>query len=87
MIKKTDNFNVRIGTNLRHIRESKKLTQTEVAYVLKVSPEKLAKYEAGTNKISASTLYKLSQYYYKDMGYFFQLMLNLIEIGHENEEK
>jgi transcriptional regulator with XRE-family HTH domain len=66
MSKKTDIYDIRIGINLKNIRESKNLTQTEIAYVLKVTPQQIAKYESGKNRISASNLYKLSRYYYDD---------------------
>jgi transcriptional regulator with XRE-family HTH domain len=65
-----DNLDIRIGDNLRRVREFNKLTQTEVGYILNVSPQQIAKYETGRNRISASNLYRLASYYNTNMNKF-----------------
>lgn len=48
-----------LGNNLRFLRLIRGLTQTEVGEILQVSFQQIQKYEQGTNRISARTLYKL----------------------------
>lgn len=73
MSRKTDGIDINIGVNLREIRKSKNLTQTEVGKVLNITPQQIAKYEAGRNRISASTLYRLACYYDVDIGVFLDI--------------
>lgn len=79
MSRKTDGLDISIGINLRNIRESKHLTQTEIGYVLKVTPQQIAKYEAGINRISASNLYRLACYYDKNMNDFLIITIERLE--------
>jgi len=73
MRRKTDGIDINIGINLREIRESNNLTQTEVGSVLNITPQQIAKYEAGRNRISASSLYRLACYYDVDIGVFLEI--------------
>ena len=73
MSRKTDGIDINIGINLREIRKSKNLTQTEVGKILNVTPHQIAKYETGKNRISASTLYRLACYYDVDIGVFLEI--------------
>ncbi len=54
------NINVDIsGTRLKELRKENKLTQEELANILKSDRSTLAKYEKGTNIISTSYLYEI----------------------------
>lgn len=78
MVKKIDNLDIRIGHNLRKLRKFNKLTQKEVGYILNVSAQQITKYETGKNRISASNLYKLADYYNKEINLFFIISLEEI---------
>jgi transcriptional regulator with XRE-family HTH domain len=79
MRSKTDGIDINIGINLREIRKSNKLTQTEVANYINVTPQQIAKYETGKNRISASTLYRLACYYNKNMNDFLMITIEGLE--------
>ena len=49
-----------VGANLRRLRLERNLTQQILADRLEVSYQQLQKYERGTNRLSASTIYDLS---------------------------
>lgn len=79
MSRKTDGIDINIGINLREIRKSKNLTQTEVANYINVTPQQIAKYETGKNRISASTLDRLACYYNKNMNDFLMITIEGLE--------
>ena len=54
MIKQPDPINIKLGAELRRLRESRKLTQTKVANALNVTFQQIQKYEKGANGMSAT---------------------------------
>ena len=62
-----------IGHQMKYIRQVFKKTQKDVAEHLGISFQQLQKYETGYNKISASRLLKVAQYYNIDIKYFYNL--------------
>ena len=62
-----------IGHQMKYIRQVFKKTQKDVAEHLGISFQQLQKYETGFNKISASRLLKVAQYYNIDIKYFYNL--------------
>ena len=60
-----------VGQVLRARRRTLQLSQTAVADRLGVSFQQLQKYERGTNRVSASVLYTLSQVLDLPVGRFF----------------
>lgn len=72
--KKIDRGNTIIGSNLKKYREKLNLSQTEIAKLLDVSYQQVQKYESGTNRISAVSLYILSEHYNIDIELFFKGM-------------
>ncbi len=52
-----------IGLNLKKLRESKGLTQNEVAHYLSISRSAIAQYESGGRNVPISHLLKLSDLY------------------------
>lgn len=49
-----------IGARLKTIRISRGMSQIEIAKKLGVTFQQIQKYESGTNRVSASTLFKLA---------------------------
>lgn len=54
---------IKLGNNLKELRENNNLTQTQLGKILKVSQACITKYEKGNICISTSNLYKYSQYF------------------------
>ena len=57
-----NSFDKEIGNNLRKIRESNKISRMELGKYLGVSWQQIQKYEKGKNRISASSLWKISKF-------------------------
>ena len=72
MIKQPDPINIKLGAELRRLRESRKLTQTKVANALNVTFQQIQKYEKGTNGVSSIRLLQLSNYLKVPINYFFE---------------
>ena len=53
MIKQPDPVNIKLGAELKRLRESRGLTQTKVANALKVTFQQIQKYEKGSNGLNA----------------------------------
>ncbi len=67
-------IDVHVGARLRARRTLLGLSQTALGVALGISFQQLQKYEAGSNRISASRLYELSKILDVDIGYFFDEM-------------
>ncbi len=67
-------IDVHVGDRLRTRRTLLGLTQTTLAEAIGVTFQQMQKYEKGSNRISASRLYDLSQILDVDMDYFFEDM-------------
>ena len=67
-------IDVHVGERLRTRRTLLGLSQMALAKAMGFSFQQLQKYERGTNRISASRLYDLSQILDVDIGYFFEEM-------------
>tara|TARA_Y100000114_G_scaffold69398_1_gene63545 strand:+ start:322 stop:666 length:345 start_codon:yes stop_codon:yes gene_type:complete len=63
MIKQPDPINIKLGAELRRLRESRKLTQTIVANALNVTFQQIQKYEKGTNGMSASRFLQVCMFF------------------------
>ena len=59
MIKQPDPINIKLGAELRRLRESRKLTQTKVANALNVTFQQIQKYEKGANGMSATRFFQV----------------------------
>ena len=53
-------FNTIVGKNIRYLRKSKKLSQSELADAIGVSCQQVSKYELGTNGLHSYSLYKVA---------------------------
>jgi len=62
---------VHVGKQLRGLRVSKGLSQTDLGKALGLSFQQVQKYENGSNRVSASKLYDISQFLGVPLSYFF----------------
>ena len=67
-------IDVHVGTRMRQRRRHLDMTQEELGDVLGLAYQQVQKYERGTNRISASRLFKLSQVLDVSIEYFFDDM-------------
>lgn len=52
-----------IGERIRHLRKARRASQTEIGAVLGVKYTQIQKFELGANRLSASQLFELAQYF------------------------
>lgn len=62
----------KVGENLRAIRGAKGLSQHQLSSQIDLTFQQLQKYERGTNRISASVLFELSEILKIDIEQFFR---------------
>lgn len=65
---------VHVGQRLRQRRTLLGMTQTELADIMGVTFQQIQKYEKGSNRISASRLYEMSEALKVKISYFFDEM-------------
>lgn len=61
-----------VGQRLRELRMLAGLSQSDVASALGLTFQQLQKYERGFNRVSASRLYKLAQFFHVPVSVFFE---------------
>lgn len=71
MSEQPDTVDLLVGLKLRALRKERCLTQDALARAVGVSFQQIQKYERGSNRISASRLYHIAQYFGIMPGYFF----------------
>jgi len=64
-------INKYIGNKIRSLRESKNLTQEEVAEYLNTTPQTISRYEIGDRKTNQDILFKLAEYFKVSINEFF----------------
>jgi transcriptional regulator with XRE-family HTH domain len=64
-------IDLHVGAKVRLLRKSMKVSQADLAKALDLTFQQVQKYELGTNRISASKLWEISQYMKVPLGYFF----------------
>ncbi len=62
---------IHVGQRLKQLRTARKLSQTDLGKSLELSFQQIQKYEAGSNRISASRLFELGQVLNVELTYFF----------------
>ncbi|MCB9988438.1 MAG: helix-turn-helix transcriptional regulator [Rhodospirillales bacterium] len=55
-------IDMKIGRNLRALRQSRRMSQAELAGILGITFQQMQKYERGLNRLSASKLYRLKSH-------------------------
>ena len=79
-------IDVEIGKRLKSIRYGLGISQTKLAELMGLSFQQVQKYERGTNRISASRLYELSQILGVPLKYFLENSEeNMEDIGLEKK--
>ena len=64
-----------MGKNLHTLRTTHKLTQTDIARILSITPQAVHKHERGTARLSASALYLLAETLRVDIRCFYHGIL------------
>jgi transcriptional regulator with XRE-family HTH domain len=67
-----DKIEVRIGRNLRRLREKRNLSQTELGDEFGISFQQIQKYESGKNRMGASLLYRAAGVLNVRLSHFFK---------------
>ncbi len=83
----SDNIDLYVGSRLRHRRKLTGLTQQQLADRIGVRFQQIQKYESGTNRVSASRLYKISEALATPIQYFFDGYKKESEQTHESKIK
>jgi transcriptional regulator with XRE-family HTH domain len=68
--KSPTNFDTHVGNNLRLIRLTRKMSQTDLGEHLGLTFQQVQKYEKGTNRIPTSRLHKIAEIFEVDVDYF-----------------
>ena len=63
---------IRVGANLRALRQQRGYSQTQLAEVLGLTFQQVQKYEKGANRISASRLFEIAQFFNIGVASFFE---------------
>lgn len=68
--KSPTNFDSHVGNNLRLIRLTRKMSQSDLGEHLGLTFQQVQKYEKGTNRIPTSRLHKIAEIFEVDVDYF-----------------
>lgn len=70
-----DDIDIRIGLNLKQARKDSNIniSQNDIAKLLSVQQGQISRYEAGSDRITASSLFRVAIFYDKDINYFFRV--------------
>ncbi|MEP2981611.1 MAG: helix-turn-helix transcriptional regulator [Lentilitoribacter sp.] len=63
---------IAVGGNLRILRQQRGFTQSELGEVLGITFQQIQKYEKGSNRISASKLYEIAEFFGVCVSSFFE---------------
>lgn len=64
-------IDVIVGNNIRMLRNQRKVSQSTLADTLGLTFQQVQKYEKGANRISASKLYDIAQYFDVGVSVFY----------------
>lgn len=67
-----DQIDLHIGAKIRDRRKYAAMSQTSIGEAIGVSFQQIQKYERGTNRVSASTLWRIAKTLEVPVGYFFE---------------
>jgi len=85
-VKRANHIDKHLGLRLRMRRLALRMTQTALADLIGVTFQQVQKYEKGTNRVSASTLQKLSETLHVPVTYFFEGLPGGDVLGAANTE-
>ncbi|GJM01327.1 MAG: hypothetical protein DHS20C07_30060 [Methyloligella sp.] len=72
-------LNIQIGHRIRKQRKICNKSQTDLAEVIGVTFQQIQKYENGTNRVSAATLYSIAKVLELSITYFYGDVADIIE--------
>ncbi len=75
-----DRVDIEAGKQLRKRRCALDMSQSDLGAVIDVSFQQIQKYERGTNRISASRLFKFANHLDVPVSYFFETVHEPVEI-------
>ena len=64
-------IDVEVGRRVCELRLSRGYNQSQLGRALKLTFQQIQKYEKGANRISASKLWQIAEFFGVDVGYFF----------------
>lgn len=70
--KKSNNVDQHVAQRVRARRAEMGITQTVLAAKLGITFQQVQKYEKGANRVTAGRLYRLSEVFGVEPGYFFE---------------
>ena len=79
-----EEYNTIVGQNIRSFRVQRGMSQQEIGKILKVTSQQIQKYETAQNRVSASKLKVLADYFKVSVGSFFdenEESLNFESVG------
>lgn len=76
-----------VGVQLKALRKSAKLSQTDLAEKVGITFQQIQKYESGTNRIGASRLWDFCKLFNVKPGYFFQGVEDYIQTTNKQNTK
>lgn len=79
-----DNINLIIGSKIQELRIAKGWSRPQLAVKIDVTHQQLQKYEKGANRISADRLVYLAEAFKVDISFFFEGLLNEMNIDASN---
>jgi transcriptional regulator with XRE-family HTH domain len=85
-VKRANHIDKHLGLRLRMRRLALRMTQTALADLIGVTFQQVQKYEKGTNRVSASTLLKVSETLHVPVAYFFEGLSGGGVLGAANKE-
>ena len=85
-VKRANHIDKHLGLRIRMRRLALRMSQTALADSIGVTFQQVQKYEKGTNRVSASTLQKLSETLHVPVAYFFEGLSGGGELGAANTE-
>ena len=72
MATRSSEVDAHVGRRVRERRNALGMSQEKLGNVLGVSYQQIQKYEAGTNRVSASRLWDIAKLLEVDLAYFFE---------------
>lgn len=67
-----DNIENKVGYTIKSLRKVRGVTRLDLAKMLAVSPQQMAKYESGKNRVTAGKLFALANIFNVSTDYFFK---------------
>ena len=86
---RVDEIDKKVGLALKSLRKMRGLNRKELADLLKISHQQIAKYENAENRISAGRLYMIATIFNVSVDYFFSqsVINNVSEVTYKDKDQ